>query len=374
MYKKISDYGIIGDLHSIALVGLDGAIDWMCMPHIDSPSIFGALLDDEKGGRFSISPTDAWNSVAEYIRGTNILQTRFRTGTGIMQITDFMPVSSYGNEEHEDRNHDLYRGVEVIEGDVQIRTVFDPRFNYARADTRLESHPLRTVARGNGEILTLAYSRGIDGLASGRGSRWHMTEGEKVWFMLRYGDRGDLLVDSEKAEEALSATEAYWKGWLRKSETGRTVELGPYSDMVERSALVLKLFYYEPTGSIAAAATTSLPEVIGGERNWDYRYTWIRDTSFTLQALFHLGHMSETEGYIRWIEKLLSEHGAGKLQIMYGLRGEEDLPEEELDHLDGYKGSRPVRIGNGAAKQRQLDIYGELMDAALKSCPITLER
>jgi GH15 family glucan-1,4-alpha-glucosidase len=366
MYKKISDYGIIGDLNSIALVGLDGAIDWMCMPHIDSPSIFGALLDDEKGGRFSISPTDKWDSVARYIPGTNILQTRFRTGAGITQITDFMPVSSSGNEELEDKNHDLYRCVQALEGDVRISTVFDPRFDYARADTRLESHSLRTVARGNGEILTLAYSREIDGLESGRGSLWRMKEGETVWFMLRYGDRGDLSVDSGKAEEALSATEAYWKGWLRKSETGRTVEPGPYRDMVERSALVLKLLYYEPTGSISAAATTSLPEVIGGERNWDYRYTWVRDTSFTLQALFNLGHMSETEGYIRWIEKLISEHGAGKLQIMYGLRGEEDLPEEELDHLDGYRGSRPVRTGNGAAKQIQLDIYGELMDAALK--------
>jgi GH15 family glucan-1,4-alpha-glucosidase len=153
---------------------------------------------------------------------------------------------------------------------------------------------------------------------------------------------------------------------LSKSETGRTVDLGPYEKMVNRSALVLKLLYYNPTGTIAAAATTSLPEEIGGARNWDYRYTWVRDTSFTLQALFNLGHLSETEGFLRWMEKLLAEHGTDKLQIMYGLRGEEEMPEEELDHLDGYKGSRPVRIGNEASKQRQLDIFGELMDAALK--------
>jgi hypothetical protein len=170
----------------------------------------------------------------------------------------------------------------------------------------------------------------------------------------------------EKAATSLRETEAYWRSWLKRGETGRTIDLGPYGKMIDRSALVLKLLYYNPTGTIAAAATTSLPEEIGGVRNWDYRYTWVRDTSFTLQALFNLGHLSETQGYLRWIERLLSEHGPGRMQIMYGLRGEADLAEEELVNLDGYKGSKPVRIGNGAAAQRQLDIYGEIMDAALK--------
>ncbi len=366
MYNKISDYGIIGDLHSIALVGLDGSIDWMCLPHIDSPSIFGALLDDKKGGRFSVSPVDEWDSVAEYIPGTNILQTRFRTRAGVMQVTDFMPVCACGREEFEEEAHELYRLVEILEGEVKVDIVFDPRFDYARADTGLQEHGNGIKATGNGEVIALLCSRKINITDSKRGVEWSLSKGDLVWLNLGFGDRGTDELNIDKAEKALADTETYWRNWLNISETGRTIRLGPYKDRVERSALVLKLLYYEPTGTIAAAATTSLPEEIGGERNWDYRYTWVRDTSFTLQALFNLGHLSETEGYIRWIEKLLSEHGAGKMQIMYGLRGEQDLPEQELDHLDGYKGSRPVRIGNGAADQKQMDIYGELMDAALK--------
>ena len=366
MYKKISDYGIIGDLHSIALIGLDGSIDWMCLPHIDSPSIFGALLDDKKGGLFSISPRYEWDSAAEYISGTNILQTRFRTRAGVMMLTDFMPVCACGREEMEEEGHELYRLIEIRKGDVDVRVTFDPRFDYARGDTRLVKLNKGIIAEGNNESLTLSCSREIHIPDDIRMDDWTLFEGDKVWLHLSYGNSAPVDLDYERAEKALSDTETYWKGWLNISETGRTIDLGPFRSKVERSALVLKLLYYEPTGTIAAAATTSLPEEIGGVRNWDYRYTWVRDTSFTLQALFNLGHLSETEGYIRWIEKLLSEHGAGKMQIMYGLRGEEELPEEELDHLDGYRGSRPVRIGNEAARQKQLDIYGELMDAALK--------
>jgi hypothetical protein len=195
---------------------------------------------------------------------------------------------------------------------------------------------------------------------------WTLETGDRVWLRLAWG-KGDICVcDVEEARRALERTREYWRSWLLRSETGRTLELGPYQDMMDRSALVLKLLSYGPTGAIAAAATTSLPEEVGGIRNWDYRYTWVRDTSFTLQALFNLGHLSETEGYLRWVERLISEHGVEKMQIMYGLRGETDLPEEELHHLDGYKGSRPVRIGNEASTQSQMDIYGELMDAALK--------
>ncbi len=366
MYKKISDYGIIGNLHSIALVGVDASIDWLCFPHIDSPSIFGALLDDKKGGRFSISPVDEWDSAAGYLPGTNILQTRFRTKEGVMRVTDFMPVCACGREEMEDDGHELYRLVEILRGEVRVGIAFDPEFDYARLDTDLQQDGNAIIARGGGEVLTLLSSHEIDLSDENRIDEWTLSEGDKVWLSLSYGDGRPLELDTERAEKALADTEAYWKQWLNLSETGRTIEFGPYQEMIDRSALVLKLLYYEPTGTIAAAATTSLPEVIGGTRNWDYRYSWVRDTSFTLQALFNLGHLSETEGYIRWIEKLLSEHGAGKMQIMYGLRGEEDIPEVQLGHLDGYKGSRPVRIGNAAASQKQLDIYGELMDAALK--------
>ena len=366
MYKKISDYGIIGNLDSIALIGLDGSIDWLCLPHIDSPSIFAALLDDKKGGRFSISPLNDWDSVAEYIPETNILVTKFRTRTGVLQITDFMPIPFGGEEEFEEEQHELYRLVEVSKGEVDVGAVFEPRFDYARARTSLEKRNGAIVARGNGESIVLSATHDFrlsDGKAE---SKWSLSAGEQLWLLLSYDAKEPIELDRERAATSLRETEAYWRSWLKRGETGRTIDVGPYGKMIDRAALVLKLLYYNPTGTIAAAATTSLPEEIGGVRNWDYRYTWVRDTSFTLQALFNLGHLSETQGYLRWIEMLLFEHGAGKMQIMYGLRGEAELPEEELLHLDGYKGSRPVRIGNEAASQRQLDIYGEIMDAALK--------
>ncbi len=367
MYKKISDYGIIGNLHSVALIGLDGSIDWLCLPHIDSPSIFGALLDDKKGGRFSISPKGEWDSVAEYEPGTNILHTRFRTRTGILQVTDFMPVCACGREEREEARHELYRRVEVLKGTISAVIDFDPRFDYARAETGLERIENGIIAKGNNESITLlsthSLNYGSDGILK---QEWDIAKGERIWLLLSYGINGQDHVDVNRAEKALDDTASYWQDWVGRSETGRVVDLGSYGQMVERSALVLKLLSYDPEGNIAAAATTSLPEEIGGTRNWDYRYTWVRDTSFTLQALFNLGHMSETEGYIRWIEKLISGLGVENMQIMYGLRGETELPEEELPHLEGYKGSHPVRTGNGAAAQKQLDIYGELMDAALK--------
>jgi GH15 family glucan-1,4-alpha-glucosidase len=366
MYKKISDYGIIGNLRSIALVGRDGSIDWLCFPYIDSPSVFGALLDDGRGGRFSLSPTGEWDSVAEYARDTNILVTKFRTRTGEGSLTDFMPVPVGGTEEREAEEHELYRRLKVSKGTMEFEMVFDPRFDYARGETTVERNGRRITVRGGGQVMTLAVSADIPEEDDAGTARWRLAEGESLWFRLRYNVEETFICDTSLGERALAATKEYWKGWLGTRETGRSVHLGHYQGMVDRSALVLKLLYYEKTGTIAAAATTSLPEEIGGVRNWDYRYTWVRDTSFTLQALFNLGHLSETEGYLRWIEKLLSEHGADRMQIMYGLRGEEELPELELDHLDGYKGSRPVRIGNGAATQKQLDIYGEIMDAALR--------
>jgi GH15 family glucan-1,4-alpha-glucosidase len=283
-----------------------------------------------------------------------------------MQVTDFMPVSISGEEEFEEEQHELYRLVEVTKGSLDVQMIFEPRFDYARAETELNKLNGGIVASGGGYKIGLSSNRELVLEGQRAVAMWRLSEGDRVWLHLTYEAEDLCTCDTELAAQCLQDTETYWRSWLSKSETGRTVDLGPYEKMVNRSALVLKLLYYNPTGTIAAAATTSLPEEIGGARNWDYRYTWVRDTSFTLQALFNLGHLSETEGFLRWTEKLLAEHGADKMQIMYGLRGEEELPEEELDHFDGYKGSRPVRIGNQASKQRQLDIYGELMDAALK--------
>ncbi|MCG2720717.1 MAG: glycoside hydrolase family 15 protein, partial [Thermodesulfovibrionales bacterium] len=368
MYKKISDYAIIGNLHSIALVGLDGSIDWLCLPHIDSPSVFGALLDDRKGGRFSVFPVDDWDSSARYLKNTNILRTSFRTRTGIMHLTDFMPVPLIEEDDMDAEHHELYRLIEIEKGTVDVRMIFEPRFDYAREIPSFDIGKRGVIAGGTDEVLALLVTKDVhfNTMEQRAEAEWKLSEGEKVWLYLHYGSKYAAEVDPERAEESLKNTRRYWENWSEKSETGVTVDLGRYQEMVNRSALALKLLYYNPAGTIAAAATTSLPEKTGGVRNWDYRYTWVRDTSFTLQALFNLGHLSETEGYLRWIEKLISRHGAEKLQIMYGLRGEEDLPENELMHLDGYKGSKPVRIGNGAAKQKQLDIYGELMDAAVK--------
>jgi len=366
MYKKISDYAIIGNLHSIALVGIDGSIDWLCLPHLDSPSVFGALLDNQKGGRFSITPTGEWDSVTQYLPNTNVLITKFRTREGTLKLTDFMPIPTGEEEELKERGRELYRLVEVVKGKVETGMIFEPRFNYARSSTTVKKRKQIIIAKGNDEIITLCSSREMKVKKKRSEATWALQAGDKVWLHLNYGREEDSVLDPEQAEKSLQDTVSYWQNWLEKSETGQTVELGPFQEMVNRSALALKLLFYNPTGAIAAAATTSLPEEIGGVRNWDYRYTWIRDTSFTVQALFNLGHLTETEKYLKWIEDIPSRYGAEKMQIMYGLRGEEDLPEEEIVHLEGYKGSRPVRIGNDAAKQKQLDIYGEIMDAALK--------
>ncbi|MEJ2696724.1 MAG: glycoside hydrolase family 15 protein [Candidatus Sulfobium sp.] len=365
MFKRISDYGIIGNLRTIALVGLDGGIDWLCFPFIDSPSVFGALLDDKEGGSFALRPAGPWASVSEYLPGTNILKTRFTTEGGVMELTDFMPLAATCKGDRESGDHELYRRVSVISGAVGVNMVFRPHFNYARSQTTVIRNGRMLVARGGEEVMTLSVSADISG-ENGHSAQWELKEGESLWFRLRYDSDEGFVCDSSSAETAFAETEEYWRTWLGRRETGRSLHLGRYQHMVDRSALVLKLLQFEETGTIAAAATTSLPEEVGGVRNWDYRYTWVRDTSFTLDALFSLGHLSELDGYLRWMERLLVARGAENMKIVYGLRGEEELQEQELGHLDGYRGSRPVRVGNEAASQRQLDVYGEIMDAALK--------
>lgn len=366
MYRKISDYAIIGNLHSVALIALDGSIDWLCLPDIDSPSVFAALLDDEKGGFFSITPKGEWNSEATYLKDTNILKTKFTTATGTLILTDFMPICFCGRNEEVQQRHELYRLIEVTEGKIIVNVNFEPKFDYARVQPSYVGSNKKIKARANGEVITLYSTKDMDIIQMSVNAQWELREGEKVWLLLKYGEDDSFNFEPLMAEKTLKDTEIFWREWLNRSETVMTVDLGEYRDMVNRSALTLKLLYYNPTGSIAAAATTSLPEEIGGVRNWDYRYSWLRDTSFTLQSLFSLGHITEMEGFLGWLKQLISKHGTDKIQVMYGLRGEEYLPERELNHLNGYKGSRPVRIGNGAAKQRQLDIYGEIMEAALK--------
>jgi len=370
-YQPIASYGIIGDMRTAALISLRGSIDWFCFPNLDSPSVFGALLDADKGGYLAVRPTEEFDAISHYLERTNILVTRFRTRSGILSLTDFMPVSS--DENAKSQRHVLYRLLSLDQGWMDLEMHFCPRFDYGRTETAVRSIQGGALAEGGGLSLALTATVPLSTEEEGAFASWRMEEGERASFKLgTSGESGscsreDMLpCDLPSTERSLQETADYWRGWLDTDETGRSMDYRGFRDMAERSQLVLKLLFFEPEGTIAAAPTTSLPEIVGGERNWDYRYTWIRDTAFTLQALFNTGHLFEIERFLEWISRIIEQEGAERMQIMYGLRGERDLPEETLSHLDGYKGSRPVRVGNDAFRQKQLDIYGELMDAALK--------
>ncbi len=365
MYKQIGAYGIIGNSQSVALVGDDGSIDWLCLPSLDSASVFAALLDEERGGHFAVAPQGAWDSTQHYRPGTNVLETLFRSGGGRMRLTDFMPVSGEGCTE-ERFHQQLYRCVEVIAGELEIRIDFSPRFDYARAETSLAESVAGVVARANGQVLVLQAEGARLQVAEDRAvTRVQLKAGEKLWLRLVFGEESPPPLEIGAAQFLLEGTCGYWRDWLGRSETGQDHDFGPFAAMIERASLVLRLLTFAPSGAIAAAPTTSLPEEIGGARNWDYRFSWIRDSALTVEALFNIGHLAEMENYLHWLERCVCEAG-GDLQVLYGLRGETDLHEQELFHLEGYKRSAPVRIGNGAYDQQQLDIYGEIMDAALR--------
>ena len=360
-YQPIENYGIIGNMRTVALVGMDGSIDWFCSPAFDSPSVFAALLDDKKGGRFKISPTmEGVTRKQIYWPETNVLVTRFLSPEGVAEVIDFMPVATGHNDPG---NHQLVRMVNVVKGAMHLRMECLPAFNYARDthETTItgEGASFRSAAYG----LRLSSSVPVGLFETGVQAEFVLEEGQVVTFGLCDSDsaatNNGSLSESE-AEELFRSTVDYWRRWI-----GGCVYKGRWREMVERSALLLKLLTYEPTGAIVAAPTCSLPEDLGGERNRDYRYTWIRDAAFTLYALIHgVGSTQEASAFMKWIEDRCHElNPDGSLQIMYGIDGRHNLTEIHLDHLEGYRGSRPVRIGNGAYGQVQLDIYGELMDA-----------
>ena len=357
-YQPIQDHGIIGDLHTVALVGMDGSIDWFCFPNFDSPSVFAAILDDAKGGRFRIAPTCEATRKQFYQPDTNVLITRFLAAEGVGQVTDFMPVGLPSDDPH---RHQLVRRVQVVRGSMEFRMDCQPAFNYARTP-----HATRLVDGGAcfdtpDLSLGLSTTQPLERAGSGVTSTFALREGHSSAFVLGQvnGHRCEGLLADEAAAELVSKTAHYWRQWL-----GQCTYQGRWREIVHRSALVLKLMTFEPTGAIVAAPTCSLPEGIGGERNWDYRYTWIRDAAFTLYALMRIGFTEAAGQFMHWIENRCHElNPDNPLQIMYGIDGRHDLTEETLDHLDGYMSSRPVRIGNGAHKQLQLDIYGELMDS-----------
>ena len=359
-YQPIENYGVIGNLRTAALVGMDGSIDWLCLPHFDSPSVFAAILDDAKGGRFRIAPTyDPLRHKQFYWPDTNILITRFLHADGVGEVEDYMPVGGAGTVPDE-----LIRRVRVVRGRLPFRLECRPAFDYARGAHQI--HITGAGARFDGPRLSLGLAAPVplQPDADGVVAYFTLGEGEKVTFVLRLigpEDRPGNCPGTGDAEELFRDTVAFWRRWVSKcTYTGR------WRGMVERSALTLKLLSFEPTGAIVAAPTCSLPEAIGGERNWDYRYTWIRDAAFTLYGLLRIGFTEEAVRFGDWVKDRWQDvngNGTGPLQLMYGIDGRAELMEETLDHLEGYRGSRPVRIGNGAYGQLQLDIYGELMDA-----------
>lgn len=361
-YQPIGNYGVIGDLHTVALVGLDGSIDFYCAPRFDSPTVFAALLDEQRGGRFRIEPqlTGAHRKQL-YLPDSNILLTRFLAEEGVAEISDFMTID--GERRH---SHAMVRRVKTVRGSITYHLQCAPRLDYGRAHHRIEAHgreALFVPERGPAFCLNSSVPLRADGPDAVADFTLHA--GESAWFVFEVAHTG--LQACAKTEhyvaQAFKKTMNFWRRWVARSKYQ-----GRWREMVNRSALVLKLITSHEHGSLVAAPTFGLPEAIGGPRNWDYRYTWIRDSAFVVYALIRVGHDEEAIAFMRWIEARCHElEPDGALQIMYGLDGRHELPEEVLSHLSGYRRSSPVRIGNDACKQMQLDIYGELMDAVYLS-------
>jgi len=358
-YQPIEDYGVIGDMHTVALVGRNGSIDWFCFPHFDSPSVFAAILDHEVGGRFVIAPLSGDVTYKQlYWPETNVLVSRFLSPHGVAEVTDYMPVGRAANNHG---YHRLVRRVTAVRGTMEFEVACQPAFDFARAGHQTEVTEWGARFRSPG--LTLGLSADVPFEPDGDGgvaARFSLSEGEVTHFVLQeVGGEEAVRVSAPEEDALLHQTIAFWHRWI-----ARCTYRGRWREIVHRSALVLKLLTFEPTGAIVAAPTCALPEEVGGARNWDYRYTWIRDAAFTLYGLLRVGFTDEAAAFMTWLEARCHELNAdGSLQIMYGIDGRHDLAEETLDHLEGYKGSRPVRVGNGAANQLQLDIYGELLDS-----------
>jgi len=359
-YQPIEDYGVIGNMRTVALIAKTGSIDWFCYPNFDSPSVFAAILDADKGGHFRIFPiAEVISRKQLYWPDTNILITRFLAEEGIGEIVDYMPVVPAGGHGYDG----LIRSVRVIRGSLKFRVECRPAFNYARDPH--EVHITRHGARFHSRGLELMLGSKVKLSREGGGvqGEFRLRAGQNASFELAAQLPAGGGFGKEESDELFRATAEFWRAWLAKS-TYR----GRWRETVHRSALVLKLLTFEPTGAIIAAPTCSLPERIGGERNWDYRYTWIRDAAFSIYALLRLGFTEEAARFMDFLDARCHEMKPdGSLQVMYGIDGRHVLKEETLPHLEGYKGSGPVRIGNAAYRQLQLDIYGELMDSVYLS-------
>jgi GH15 family glucan-1,4-alpha-glucosidase len=360
-YLPIEDHGIIGDLHTAALVGTDGTIDWLCLPAFDSPSVFCSILDDHKGGHFRVAPVEYVHSHQLYLPDTNVLLTRFLSPEGVAEVLDFMPILAHPGERHR-----LVRNVRVVRGRMTFEVECRPAFDYARQEHIVSVGEAGAVfAAKDSSHTTLGLSTKVpleERPKGAAGARFALKEGERITFVLAEIEEGEgpgEVLSGWGFEELLRATLAYWRRWI-----SRCTYNGRWREIIHRSALVLKLMAYEPTGALVASPTMSLPEWIGGERNWDYRYTWLRDAAFTLYALISIGFEDEARNFMGWLRDRCHEDDDGLLQPFYGIDGRHKIAEEELSHLSGYKNSRPVRLGNAAYTQTQLDLYGAVLDAA----------
>ncbi|HUE36610.1 MAG TPA: glycoside hydrolase family 15 protein [Candidatus Acidoferrum sp.] len=360
-YQPIENYGIIGDLTTTALVSITGSIDYMCFPRFDSPTIFASLLDAKRGGRFSISPVGGgeFKNRQRYFPDTNILLTRFQGECGIADISDFMAIQHLGNR------HNLIRRVKVVRGEIEFEMVCAPKFDYGRGTHTIERKPRKFIfvpAKKSCPSLLLRASVPLKNVNGEAVARFKLRANQIAFFILEEAcsDEDSPSANQDYIPDVFKETMNYWLGWV-----GHSKYRGRWREIVNRSALVLKLLTSRPHGSIVAAPTFSLPEKVGAGRNWDYRFTWVRDASFTLYALMRLGYTEEARAFLAWIEQRCRELKPGKapLQVMYGIDGRHHLPEEVLKNFEGYKKSQPVRVGNAAAEQLQLDIYGELLDS-----------
>jgi GH15 family glucan-1,4-alpha-glucosidase len=359
-YPDIADHGLIGDLQTAALVATDGTIDWFCCPRFDSPSVFASLLDDRRGGRFALAPVTPTGTTKQmYMPDTAILVTRFLSETGIAEVVDFMPIE---RPTMVSQNRRIVRVVRGIRGQVEFEAKVEPRFDYGRRPHQVHANGTTAVFESGPERLYLSSLSPLQRDGADIRARFAVGAGETRGFVLEYGGSGGPQeVGNGQVIEMYLETEAFWQRWLEHS-TYR----GRWREQAERSAITLKLMTYAPSGGLVAAPTAALPEQVGGSRNWDYRYTWVRDGSFSVFALLGLGFVEEAAAFGDWLRARVEEqagNASGPLKIMYRVDGSSDLTEETLDDLDGYRGSRPVRIGNGASDQLQLDIYGEALNS-----------
>src|SRR5690242_11729917 len=356
-YAPIREYAAVGDGRTVALIARDGSVDWLCLPNVDSPSVFARMLDAEKGGSFQLEPTVPYEAERAYQQGSNVLETTFTTAEGRVRVTDAMTLS---DSTRISPMRELVRKVEALAGTVPLRWRFEPRFGYARADTRIDHRAGRWFASAGADAIALGVFGAENGTVRGDAveGELHLEQGASALLSLAGASREPAVIPGrDDAERRLQRTMRFWPAWAARSQYD-----GPWGEAVTRSALALKLLTFAPSGAIVAAPTTSLPEWLGGGRNWDYRYTWLRDATWTLDAMLRLGFHDEAEAFFWWLMHA-SRLTQPRLQILYRIDGSTHTDERELDHFEGYRGSGPVRIGNSAGDQMQLDLYGAVLEA-----------